>query len=62
MTYITEAYVTPMKLIKSPDLPPFLEADPIPKDKGSWEQWEFQIKWFLDTDPLKLYMLLLFIQ
>ena len=38
-----------MKLMKTPDLPPFSGADPVPKDEGSWEQWEFQVQGFLDT-------------
>ena len=48
-TYGTEAYVTLKKLTKTPDLPPFSGTDPVPKDKGSWEQLEFQVKGFLDT-------------
>ena len=35
--------------MKTPDLPPFSGTDPVPKDEGSWEQWEFQVKGFLDT-------------
>ena len=35
--------------MKTPDLPPFSGADPVPKDEGSWEQWEFQVRGFLDT-------------
>ena len=35
--------------MKIPDLPPFSGADPVPKDEGSWEQWEFQVRGFLDT-------------
>ena len=48
-TYTTEAYLTLKKLMKTPGLPPFSGADPVPKDEGSWEQWEFQVKGFLDT-------------
>ena len=35
--------------MKTPNLPPFSGTDPVPKDEGSWEQWEFQVKGFLDT-------------
>ena len=49
MTHTSESYVVPKKLLKTPDLPPFSGADPIPKDEGSWEQWEFQVKGYLDT-------------
>ena len=35
--------------MKTPDLLPFSGADPVPKDEGSWEQWEFQVRGFLDT-------------
>ena len=48
-TYGTEAYMTLRKLTKTPDLLPFLGTDPVPKDEGSWEQWEFQVRGFLDT-------------
>ena len=37
-TYRTEACATPRKLTKTPDLPPFLGMNPVPKDEGSWEQ------------------------
>ena len=47
--YRTEACDTPRKLTKTPDLPPFLGMDLVPKDEGSWEQWEFQVKGFLNT-------------
>ena len=49
MTHMSESYITPKKLLKTPDLPPCSGADPVPKDEGSWEQWEFQVKGFLDT-------------
>ena len=49
LTYGTEAYTTLKKLTKTPNLPPFSGTDPVPKDEGSWEQWEFQVKGFLDT-------------
>ena len=48
-TYMSEAHLSPRKLMKTPDLPPFSGADPVPKDEGSWEQWEFQVWGFLDT-------------
>ena len=31
------------KINKSPVLPHFLGADPVPKDEGSYEQWRFQV-------------------
>ena len=49
VTYVSEAHSSPRKLMKTPDLPPFSGADPVPKDEGSWEQWEFQVRGFLDT-------------
>ena len=49
VTYTSEAHSSPRKLMKTPDLPPFSGADPVPKDEGSWEQWEFQVRGFLDT-------------
>ena len=49
LTYTSETHSSPMKLMKTPDLPPFSGADPVPKDEGSWEQWEFQVQGFLDT-------------
>ena len=39
--------------MKTPDLPPFSDADPVPKDEGSWKQWEFQVRGFLDTHTLE---------
>ena len=52
-TYRTEACTTPRKLTKTLDLPPFSGTDPVPKDKGSWEQWEFQVKGFPNTHTLE---------
>ena len=49
VTYVGEAHSSPRKLMKTLDLPPFSGADPVPKDEGSWEQWEFQVRGFLDT-------------
>ena len=51
--YMSETHSSPMKLMKTPDLPPFSGADPVPKDEGSWEQWEFQVWGFLDTHTLE---------
>ena len=53
VTYVSEAHSSPRKLMKTPDLPPFSGADPVPKDEGSWEQWEFQVRGFLDTHTLE---------
>ena len=39
--------------MKTPDLPPFSGADLVPKDEESWEQWEFQVRGFLDTHTLE---------
>ena len=49
LTYRTKAYITLNKLTKTPNLPPFSGTDPVSKDEGSWEQWEFQVRGFLDT-------------
>ena len=49
VTHTSESSITPKKLLKTPDLPPFSGTDPIPKDEGTWEQREFQVKGFLDT-------------
>ena len=48
-THTSESYIMPKKHLKTPDLQPFLGADPVPKDEGSWKQLEFQVKGFLDT-------------
>ena len=59
-TYMTEDYVTPKKLIKTPDLPPFSGAKPVPKAVGS--NGDFRSRGFLTHIPRKLYMLQLFTQ
>ena len=51
--YTSKTHSSPMKLMKTPDLPPFSGADPVLKDEGSWEQWEFQVWGFLDTHTLE---------
>ena len=35
MTHTSESYITPKKLLKTSNLPPFLGVDPVPKDEGS---------------------------
>ena len=47
--YTVEAHLSPRKLIKAPSLPLFLGADPVLKEEGSWEQWEFQVRGSLDA-------------
>ena len=49
MTHTSESYMTPNKLLKTPNLPPFSGTDPVPKDEGSLEQWELKVNGFLDT-------------
>ena len=46
---MAEVHSSPRKLIKAPSLPLFLGADPVLKEEGSWEQWEFQVRGSLDT-------------
>ena len=35
---------TMFKISKAPELPKFSGADPVPREKGSFEQWYFQVK------------------
>ena len=38
LVYTVEVHLSPRKLMKAPSLPPFLGADPVLKEEGSWEQ------------------------
>ena len=41
-----------LKSLKPPSLPPFLGAEPVPKDEASCEQWVWQVREALKTCTL----------
>ena len=46
---VDKAHSVTNKLMKPPDLPLFSEAEPVPREEGSFDQWMFQVQGALNS-------------